>query len=668
MGTVSGHDSVPLERRSSPAPAGLRTAAAPGRAPATPRTAAYPTAVTRSRVTAPGGPRVATRTGTTGGRRPAATRTARAARPSAPREPGRVRRALQTTPDRWKARLGVVAAATVTVMSTVALLPSTQSVPAAAGAPVLDLQVRAATMQADLATAADRYRQLQQSTTDLGVALQAARDELQAARTAADQEQAAVGRFASDLYRAPIDVRNPALSLSADDPAAVTDVLHVQSLAEQLDRDRDRQVARAQHARVEVDRAARAVAVIESRIAAALDEAADVLADIRGRTTGVDTAVSAQLAGMSTATPAADAAQVAADQAALGNWRAYLDRFAAAGVVPPPADELADPGALPAGLSPLLDATGTAVPGVAVGIVGGRPETVLPAETVTAVSSAFTQLGKPYAPGRAGPDAYSCGGLTSAAWTQAGYGVPVGVADQWTQSSSVSTGTLQVGDLVFSADPSGRWSDVGIWLGPGTVLASSATTGQVGVRTQAPGPTAAVRVTLPAPAVPNAQPAVDSDPTTECGAPIPAPEPVDPAWGGHANGRIPAGELCLIGVGQHRLRCDAAAAYVALSAAYATHFGAPLCITDSYRSFAAQQSAHRMKPAITAVPGTSNHGWALAVDLCGGINDSVATPQYQWMAANAGRFGWVHPAWAKPGGENPEPWHWEFGDLADTHH
>jgi peptidoglycan DL-endopeptidase CwlO len=34
------------------------------------------------------------------------------------------------------------------------------------------------------------------------------------------------------------------------------------------------------------------------------------------------------------------------------------------------------------------------------------------------------------------------------------------------------------------------------------------------------------------------------------------------------------------------------------------------------------------------------------------------------MAANAGRFGWVHPDWAQKTGQNPEPWHWEFGSIS----
>jgi LAS superfamily LD-carboxypeptidase LdcB len=100
-----------------------------------------------------------------------------------------------------------------------------------------------------------------------------------------------------------------------------------------------------------------------------------------------------------------------------------------------------------------------------------------------------------------------------------------------------------------------------------------------------------------------------------------------------------------------------------MSKAYAQTFGRPLCITDSYRSYAAQVEAFRTKPDLAAVPRTSVHGWGLAVDLCDGIN-SAGTPQAHWMAANAGRFGFVHPDWAAPGGEKPEPWHWEYGYLS----
>ena len=109
----------------------------------------------------------------------------------------------------------------------------------------------------------------------------------------------------------------------------------------------------------------------------------------------------------------------------------------------------------------------------------------------------------------------------------------------------------------------------------------------------------------------------------------------------------------------HALRCDATAAWRAMSTAFQGAFGTPLCITDSYRGYASQVRLYGEKPALAAVPGTSNHGWGLAVDLCGGV-DAFGTAQYSWMLANAGRFGFVHPTWADPGNGREEPWHWEY--------
>ncbi|TDU84277.1 murein DD-endopeptidase MepM/ murein hydrolase activator NlpD [Kribbella voronezhensis] len=137
-------------------------------------------------------------------------------------------------------------------------------------------------------------------------------------------------------------------------------------------------------------------------------------------------------------------------------------------------------------------------------------------------------------------------------------------------------------------------------------------------------------------------------------------------WGGYSNGMIPADKLCGISGGSgHMLRCDAAAAYQQLASAYKGQFGKTLCITDSYRSYASQVDLYGRKPSLAALPGTSNHGWGVAVDLCGGI-DHFGTAQYQWMLSHAPAFGWVHPSWANQGGGREEPWHWEFGKPANA--
>jgi hypothetical protein len=129
---------------------------------------------------------------------------------------------------------------------------------------------------------------------------------------------------------------------------------------------------------------------------------------------------------------------------------------------------------------------------------------------------------------------------------------------------------------------------------------------------------------------------------------------------GYANGFLPDAVLCpWPGRPGKRLRTDAAQSFVAMDAARVAAGGAPLCVTDSYRSYAAQVDVFARKPGLAAVPGRSKHGWGLAVDFCGGVQ-SFDGEAHHWMQANAARYGWVHPAWAEPGGSMPEPWHWEF--------
>jgi hypothetical protein len=129
----------------------------------------------------------------------------------------------------------------------------------------------------------------------------------------------------------------------------------------------------------------------------------------------------------------------------------------------------------------------------------------------------------------------------------------------------------------------------------------------------------------------------------------------------YANGTIPAAALCpLWGAPGQLLRADAAAAFERLAKAYAAEFASPLCVTDSYRPLAEQVRVFAAKPTLAARPGTSNHGWGTALDLCGGIQ-SFGTSQHLWMQAHAPLYGWFHPAWAEPTGSKPEPWHWEFG-------
>lgn len=135
---------------------------------------------------------------------------------------------------------------------------------------------------------------------------------------------------------------------------------------------------------------------------------------------------------------------------------------------------------------------------------------------------------------------------------------------------------------------------------------------------------------------------------------------------GFPNGMLPEDALCpLWGTSGQVLQADAAAAFNAMSHEYAAQFAAPICVTDSYRSYDEQVSVKAAKPTLAATPGMSNHGWGVATDLCDGI-ESFTSPQHAWMLANAMRFGWFHPAWAEPTGVKPEPWHWEYAGVSMT--
>lgn len=126
------------------------------------------------------------------------------------------------------------------------------------------------------------------------------------------------------------------------------------------------------------------------------------------------------------------------------------------------------------------------------------------------------------------------------------------------------------------------------------------------------------------------------------------------------NGFLPDSVLCpLAGAPGQRLTRAAASAFDLMSTAFRTSFRTPLCVTDSYRSFAGQVDVFRRKPTLAATPGRSKHGLGRAVDLCGGVQ-RYGTPPYLWLKANAQQFGFVHPDWAEPDGGRPEPWHWEF--------
>ena len=315
--------------------------------------------------------------------------------------------------------------------------------------------------------------------------------------------------------------------------------------------------------------------------------------------------------------------QIDVNTRTAANWQAYLDGLTAAGVVAPPAAALRNPPAgLPEGMVPVAASGGGAQRGAAQ--LPRQPASllVLPAETLGAVTAA---MGAARAAVRARDRRAGVVGVRIAGAVgvrvrgdraAGGPGRPLRRhhAGRPGRRAPRRPGLPRARASRASGTSASRWTRRRCWpptRGPGRsssapcpptrCWASGAPAWASGRRCRRPGPTGgALRV--------------------ECGNPV-YPPSFDGAraWGGYPNGLIPPSAMCPLGAAGHSLRCDAAAAYRAMSAAFASAFGTPICITDSYRTYASQVKLYGEKPALAAVPGTSNHGWGLAVDLCGGI-------------------------------------------------
>lgn len=526
--------------------------------------------------------------------------------------------------------------------------------------PELDaLQERATQIQGELqnrqAAVADVASRLE-GARSVALEAQTARREAEIGLTAA---QRVIAGYASAIYRdgsAPDELR---LLLTYNSPADMVAALGyldaVRSFHEQG-------LVDAERARVEAvnadTSAAASLATVEAEAASVRSEASRVeqaAAAVTDELTAALATVNAQLAEL-------QQAQLDVNAQTAAQWQNYLAQLSAAGVVAPQITELLDPArSLPPGMVPVGLSTGGANPGAAQLPRVPSSLLVLSDQTIRAVSVALSQLNLPYAPHTSGPRSWDCGTLIQTAYGASGYALPATAAELWASLPAISPPDALPGDLVFLGTPEAGISHVGIGLDPQTMLTADGLAGAVIVRRIPPEqllgyarPVLSAGTARPVP-----QASSGSLPVT-CGATVyPASYGGDRAWGGYPNGLIPANALCSLGVGSHLLRCDAAAAYSAMASAFAATFGRPLCITDSYRSFGSQVTLYGQKPQLAAVPGTSNHGWALAVDLCGGV-DRFGTAEYQWMVANAGRFGWIHPTWADPGNGREEAWHWEY--------
>lgn len=93
-------------------------------------------------------------------------------------------------------------------------------------------------------------------------------------------------------------------------------------------------------------------------------------------------------------------------------------------------------------------------------------------------------------------------------------------------------------------------------------------------------------------------------------------------------------------------------------------------INAAFRTYTDQVRVRRDYPSNSATPGTSNHGFGLAVDFSfpgsfGAI--TVGSAQYNWLIKNAATYGFKRLPWqgkvsksGKPLTESWESWHWEY--------
>ena len=522
-----------------------------------------------------------------------------------------------------------------------------------------ELQKRAAEVQSGLQMQQGEVIAARDALTQAEQAVAAAQQVVDDADGVLAGYQDVVAGYASALYRDGGALTPLTLLLSGGDPG---DVLSAMSFLDVVDAHAAEVIGAAESMRQaaleEKRRAGEALAQAQAR----KDEVASRVAELEAAADAVTDELDAALGDVDKQLAQLQREQVDVNTRTAANWKAYVDQLTAAGVVAPPAAQLENaPAGLPPGMVPVGAADGGAQRGAAQ--VPRQPTSllVLPAETVAAVTAAMGALGLPYAPGTAGPESWDCGSLVQSVYGAAGIALPGTQADLFAVTTPVPLADVLPGDLVFLGNGESGLGHVGIALDPKTMLAADARAGAVVVRT------------LPAdqvlgigrPSLDQRAPVAPPGPTggalrTECGNTV-YPPSYDGArqWGGYPNGLIPPSAMCPLGVAGHVLRCDAAAAYRAMSAAFAAAFGSPICITDSYRTYSSQVRLYGQKPTLAAVPGTSNHGWGLAVDLCGGI-EHYGTAPYTWMKANAGRFGFLHPDWAEPGNGREEPWHWEY--------
>jgi cell wall-associated NlpC family hydrolase len=127
-------------------------------------------------------------------------------------------------------------------------------------------------------------------------------------------------------------------------------------------------------------------------------------------------------------------------------------------------------GTLVKSTAPSLNSLVSAITASAQSAAGSGPDATPAPEVsraITAVSTAYAELGKPYVWGATGPGEFDCSGLTQHVWAAAGVQLPRTSQEQAEIGPSIPVSAIRPGDLVIYF--SGR-THVGIYVGEGMVI------------------------------------------------------------------------------------------------------------------------------------------------------------------------------------------------------
>lgn len=107
---------------------------------------------------------------------------------------------------------------------------------------------------------------------------------------------------------------------------------------------------------------------------------------------------------------------------------------------------------------------------------------------------------------------------------------------------------------------------------------------------------------------------------------------------GALSGKLPDSVLC--SWGNFQLRCEAATGFGNLTQAYKKRFATSMQLVGGYRPYSVQVTLKAQKGHLAATPGSSSHGWGMAIDIHAGTHGGAGSTKHNWLRANAPKDGW----------------------------